>query len=498
MLSNMTVKGKLRLQVLVGFVGFIILAAVALYNFHHTALESRQIKTRHLVEAGYTLLEHFYALEKAGTLTAEQAKAQAQAAIKALRYDGKEYFWINDMHPTMVMHPMKPELDGKDLSASADPTGKKLFVEMVAVVKADGAGFVDYMWAKPGEDAPVAKTSYVKGFAPWGWVLGSGIYLDDVWSAFMAEAMELGAITLAGMAILGLFGMSIAAGVNASIHVLLEAFKGLAAYNLTTRAQVLNNDELGQTSKQFNDMTQNLKFVVQGVAEAAGSINHDVQQLREVAVAMNATSNQQQNGMNQISAAVEESAATVREISQLAGEAARGVESISSSAQAADVAMATLKENSKQIVEVTQVIEGISEQINLLALNAAIEAARAGDAGRGFAVVADEVRKLAGNTSKSTQQIAEVITKLQNDVDMTATALSKITGSVGEISQSVGMISTSLDQQSTATNDIARTVAEFNGSMQTLADEIKNVDDSTNHVTGAIEQLAGMTNKFKL
>ena len=110
--------------------------------------------------------------------------------VKVVRYgpEGKDYFWVNDTQPRMVMHPYKPELDGKDLSASADPNGKKLFVEMVKVCQRDGAGFVTYYWPKYGSDQPVPKISYVKLYEPWGWIVGTGVFLDENNPALLARA----------------------------------------------------------------------------------------------------------------------------------------------------------------------------------------------------------------------------------------------------------------------------------------------------------------------
>nr|CAM74025.1 chemotaxis sensory transducer [Magnetospirillum gryphiswaldense MSR-1] len=113
-------------------------------------------------------------------MTREQAQAAAIGAIKAMRYDGTEYVWINNLDGLMVMHPTNPKLDGKELFGLKDPTGKLFFKEMVDVVRAKGEGVVEYMWPKPGSDTPVPKVSYVKGVPGWNWLLGSGVYVDDV------------------------------------------------------------------------------------------------------------------------------------------------------------------------------------------------------------------------------------------------------------------------------------------------------------------------------
>ena len=123
-------------------------------------------------------------------LTDEEKKQQALKVIKSMRYAGDNYLWINDMVPNMVMHPMRPAMDGTNLADYKDPNGKKLFVEFVKVCEKDGQGFVDYMWPKPGEDKPVAKLSFVRLFKPWNWVVGTGVYLETAEARFKEEAKK--------------------------------------------------------------------------------------------------------------------------------------------------------------------------------------------------------------------------------------------------------------------------------------------------------------------
>ena len=133
------------------------------------ALQSRMDATRAARRGSPTaILVWAHGLETAGQMPRQQAQQLAMRAVAALRYDGREYFWINDMQPRMVMHPIKPELDGKDLSQSKDPNGFALFNAFVDTVRRDGHGFVAYQWPKPGSDKPVDKISYVQGFEPWG------------------------------------------------------------------------------------------------------------------------------------------------------------------------------------------------------------------------------------------------------------------------------------------------------------------------------------------
>jgi methyl-accepting chemotaxis protein len=176
----MSLRGKLFGMTVATIAALVFLIAVVLINGRSQMMEDRQDKVRNLVEVAVATVAHFEQQERAGTLPREQAQKAAKDALRAMRYQGNEYFWINDLSDVMVMHPIKPEMEGTKLDQIRDKNGKLLFVEFNRVVKAQGAGFVDYLWPKPGAADNVPKISYVAGFQPWGWVIGSGIYIDDV------------------------------------------------------------------------------------------------------------------------------------------------------------------------------------------------------------------------------------------------------------------------------------------------------------------------------
>jgi methyl-accepting chemotaxis protein len=204
LLNSLKIKQKLYLIggiMVAGTFGIILVASLSL---RETMENEKKLKTRHVVEVAYSVLEHYYSLAKAGVISEQDAKKAAVSAVRSLRYEDSDYFWINDMHPTMLMHPYMPELDGKDLSDYQDPQGKRLFIEFVEIVKARNAGFVSYLWPKPGVAEPVRKVSYVKGFAPWGWIVGSGIYLDDVDAHFRKSIIDDFIILTAIIAVFGI------------------------------------------------------------------------------------------------------------------------------------------------------------------------------------------------------------------------------------------------------------------------------------------------------
>jgi len=149
------------------------------------------------VQEATSILVSFQKQVEAGTLTLEEAQKNAAEQISHIRYeDGANYLWINDLTPKMVMHPFKPELNGTDISSNKDPNGKALFVEMVEVCKTGKKGFVNYAWPKPGNAKPVPKLSYVELFQPWGWIVGTGIYIDDVNAAMQRIQISIGVTLL--------------------------------------------------------------------------------------------------------------------------------------------------------------------------------------------------------------------------------------------------------------------------------------------------------------
>lgn len=175
---------------LAAFLGLVVMLGLSLARLNTTMRDDIADRTKTTVETAYSVLAYYQAEEAAGRMSRQQAQGAALNAVRSMRYNGNEYFWINDMTPRMLMHPMKPELIGQDVSQITDPNGTAIFRVMVETVRNHGEGFVDYSWPKPGKSEPQPKVSYVKGFRPWGWVIGSGVYADDVRAAVWNAAMH--------------------------------------------------------------------------------------------------------------------------------------------------------------------------------------------------------------------------------------------------------------------------------------------------------------------
>ena len=249
-----------RLWLLIGLaiVGAVVLAALSLDAKRSAMLDEKKLATKHVVEVAHGIVAGYHAQVANGTLTDAQAKSAAVATLKSLRYEGQEYFWVNDMAPQMVMHPIKPELDGKPLGDMKDPAGKRLFVAFVDEVKRNKAGYVDYLWPKPGRDAPVPKVSYVQGFEPWGWVIGSGIYVDDVDAAVWSGARKLAGGFAIGIALLAILGALIARSVTRPLGVAVQVADAIAAGRLDNQIEKKFSGEAGQLLAALDSMQANL------------------------------------------------------------------------------------------------------------------------------------------------------------------------------------------------------------------------------------------------
>jgi methyl-accepting chemotaxis protein len=503
MLKNMTIKNKFTLLIVLGVIGLLILPIIDLVSERNALLEDRKLKTQQVVQVAYSVIEHYQKLSSEGKMTEAEAKAAAIETVKLMRYGNKDYFWINDMHPTMVMHPMKPELDGKDLSESKDPTGLKLFVEFVNVVKQDKAGFVFYHWPKPGQEKPVPKISYVAGFEPWGWVVGSGIYVDDVDEIFQAHLIRGGAIMFAVILSVVVFMLLLANNIVGSVNALRQTIAQVAASNdLTLRAKE-GMDEPGQTASAFNHLMDSFSKIIASVRDNSENVTATAQELTRTSAKITQGTQAQSEAAASTAAAVEEITVSINSVAanteevrkmsdQSLAHATQGNESVTvmmleidkveESVNQIAISVKEFVESTRAISGMTQQVKEIADQTNLLALNAAIEAARAGEQGRGFAVVADEVRKLAEKSAQSANEIDRVTSSLngksvqvettvqdglrslhttQDQVEHVAEVLAGTGASIKLSSQGVRDINTSVNEQSLASTEIAKNVEKI-------------------------------------
>jgi len=423
---------------------------------------SKQDKIKTAVESVFLTLDFYHQKQIKGELTETQAKDLAKTFIKSMRYNDNEYFWINDLTPTMVMHPFKPELDGKNIGETKDPTGKKLFIEMVNVVKASQSGYVDYMWPKPGQKEAVGKISYVKLYEPWGWIVGSGVYTDDVKVEIAAAKNE----NLIWFAIATFFGIliSLAVGIYDIVKVINPVKKVINQLSHETELLTEMTGVLTKSSDQLGSAGQT----------QSASIHQTASAMTEMTEMMNKTAQSAQQA-SQLSFETQEIAKQGQEyleslksnIELISEKQNKLQSSVNDNLSKLDSVVGIIAE----ISEKTKVIDDIVFQTKLLSFNASVEAARAGEHGKGFAVVAEEVGNLARMSGSASIEIAQIVSKSNSQVkDLAHNIQSELNMAIKEIQEA-----------------IEESVEHSNKSLETLA-EVVNKSVMSNEMVQSISQ----------
>ena len=499
-LSSFTIARRLALLTLSAALGLILIATLFLFSERNLIMEERQNGVRQTVETAYGLLTQFHATAVSGKITEAEAKQQAITAIKGLRYSGNEYFWINDMQAKMVMHAIKPELDGKELADIKDPNGKFLFAEFVKEVKSNGAGFVPYLWPKPGSEQPVQKVSYVKGFAPWGWVIGSGVYVDTVDSVIAARVLVFSMGSLALVALLLGLGWWIARG----ILMQLGGEPGYAA-DITRRIAegdlnaeiIVKHPEQASLLNAIKTMRDRFAAIVGQVRQGSDSVATASAEIAQGNHDLSARTEQQASALEQASSSMQELGNTVKQNADSAGQANQLALNASKVAvqggEVVSLVVETMKginESSRKISDIISVIDGIAFQTNILALNAAVEAARAGEQGRGFAVVASEVRSLAGRSAEAAKEIKALINASVERVEHGTALVDQAGSTMTEVVTSIKRVTDIVGEISAASSDQASGVTQVG-----LA--VKHMDQATQQNAALVEEMAAAASSLK-
>lgn len=505
-------------------------------------MDDKKESVRNMVQASISILADYQKQVDAGTITKEDAQKRAFERIGSIRYDGDNYLWINDTTPKMIMHPMKPELNGKDLSENKDAKGKLHFIEMAKVCKENGKGFVQYQWSKPGGGSAVPKLSFVELYQPWGWIIGTGIYVDDVSKHVHEIQIAIAAALFAMLVLTILFAWLVSRTITRPIKAVVETIKDIAQGegDLTRRLPVLGNNEIGELSSWFNTFIAKLHGIISKVSDSSLQLAASSLELQQTSHQMTESIAQLSSQSTSLATAGEEMAATSGDIAQnchsaaenaggatrkanegaaVVGESISVMNSIAERVQNAAKTVDALGVRSEEIGDIIGTIEDIADQTNLLALNAAIEAARAGEQGRGFAVVADEVRALAERTTKATKEIGEMIKSIQKETKAAVDSMEKsvsevelgtchasesghslqeILDIINDVTEQISQIATAAEEQTATTREISSNVLNLNDLAQQNHHALSETAIAANDVSHQAEELKTLVGQFRL
>jgi methyl-accepting chemotaxis protein len=542
----------LRIYSIIGlsFCSLIGLAAMQANNLADSLKQQRQSELSHLAQLAKDIAREEYDAALRDHSPDELARKTAAARIGKLRYGNDDYFWINDLAARMIMHPVKPEMEGQNYADLKDSTGKRFFAEFLDLVKSKGSGYVYYQWPKPGSDAPQPKLSYVTGFEPWGWVIGTGVYIDDIQAQLWESAKKVIFAALIVIGLLGTVTLIMARRMSSALVVMtssvtrlgegdfgvelpgldrrdelgdmarsIEQFKIKAGQKARDEAEArISQDHLaaGQRKREMHKLADEFESAVGEIVgtvssasaeleASASTLTATAERAQELTTMVAAASEEAYTNVQSVASATEEMTSSVNEISRQVQESARMANEAVDQARKTNDRVSELSKAASRIGDVVELINTIAGQTNLLALNATIEAARAGEAGRGFAVVASEVKALAEQTAKATGEIGQQISGIQSATQDSVNAIKEISGTIEKLSEISSTIAAAVEEQGAATQEISRNVQQAAQGTQQVSSHITDVQrgasetgSASSQVLSAAQSLSGDSNRLKL
>ena len=475
--SNIRIAYRLLVVVLIGALGLAVFTFLSLSNLRTTLESERENKTKEHVEVAQTMIRGIAQDAAKAGLSVKDAQHAALSTLRAVRYSGDDYFWVNDTAGMMLMHPTNSAMENTSVMGIKNNKGVAIFAGMIEVARMNGGGFYHYEWKNQNDAAPRAKISYVTYIPEWDWVVGTGVYIDDIDAIYLTQAWRLGSIGLLTLLISVIAAVLITRAVVKPLSTIVAQMDELASGRLDLKiSNTEQGDEIGAMARALSSVQANLAAIAEAADQIAkGNLTVSIEprsewdrlgialktmlvQLRSLVAETTNTAKAVHGGATTISASVENQAAASSQLSSSVAEITSTMEELSASSSqisehsgaVVDIANKTLDSSrmgteamehlaarmasirdenrnslndiiglgktSKEISKVMTIINVIADQTKLIAFNAALEAASAGESGRRFGVVAAEIRRLADSVTDSTGEIESKVSEIQDSI----------------------------------------------------------------------------------
>ena len=486
----MKLRHRILAMVASALLGVLLISLVGLQALHQNMLEGRQEQILKIAQLSIGVMERYHQLETSGALTREQAQAKAIEAISGL-HNKDDYVFVRTTDNRMLVH-ADPKRVGQIDKGSPTSDGRMTSDVYVQELAHSDHAFMTAYIARPGDPAhlPVPKLLGAMRFEPWDWIVGTGVFIDDLDAAFRGYAYRFIAMGGALLAVLATLGTVLARSIQRQLggdpQYAAEVVNRIAAGDLG-QAVVVDGPATSLLAS-MQRMQDGLRGMVQRVREGSETIQQATAEVANGNLDLSNRTEQAAASLEQTSASMQQLAENVRHSADAAVQANQLALSASEVARQGGAVvtqvvttMEEISASSRKINEIIAVIDGIAFQTNILALNAAVEAARAGEHGRGFAVVAGEVRTLAQRSATAAREIAGLIGASRTSVEGGSALVHRAGTTMQDIVTAVQRVSDTIAEISAAT-------AQQNASISEVSTAIVHMDQMTQQNAALVEQ----------